>query len=124
MRHLARIWKFYLYPPMPSVRLGLDLQGGSHVVLRARNQAVLTYSFGEKLAATEEAEGELQARLRELLIEAGVAGLTVSVSGREITVRAEAATRDDVDPLMARVTNVIVRQSVPSPSKFTAVQAE
>ena len=53
-RHLSAIRSiFYIYPPVPSVRLGLDLQGGSHIVLRARNQAVLNYSFGSKLAPTD-----------------------------------------------------------------------
>ena len=72
LRHLAQVWRLYLYPPLPSVRLGLDLQGGSHVVLRARNQALFTYSFGRELAPREEDAGPIQAEVRELLIAQGI----------------------------------------------------
>jgi len=106
-RHLAQVWKFYIYPPTPRVRLGLDLQGGSHIVLRARNQGIFTYTFGRELAANEEAEGELQARVRDRLIEAGIPTPSVTVSGREVMVRAEVGTAPELDPLGDRIHEAI-----------------
>jgi len=107
LRELARVWKFYIYPPVPSVRLGLDLQGGSHIVLRARDQAVFSYTFGRAPAPTEEAAGDLQAQVRGLLTQAGVVNPTVTVTGREIAVRADLETGGDIKALHARVTKVI-----------------
>jgi preprotein translocase subunit SecD len=107
MRPLARLWKLYLYPPVPDVRLGLDLQGGSHIVLRARNQAVLSYSFGSNLAQTEDGEGEVQAQVRDLLAANGIQNPTVGVSKRELTVRAEVPTRDELDAFASHLTTLL-----------------
>ncbi len=70
-----------IYPPSPQIRLGLDLQGGAHVVLRCLSQATMHFTSPEdkplvrldEEAATEDESdqlqgyqpGETQASLRE-----------------------------------------------------------
>ena len=65
-----------IYPPRDTVRLGLDLKGGVHLVLRVQTDDALRLE-------TETAMG----RLREQLVEAGASGVTartVSATGFEI----------------------------------------
>jgi len=57
-----------IYRPSPQIRLGLDLQGGAHVVLRCLPQATMHFTSPEdkplvrldQEAATEDESGELQ----------------------------------------------------------------
>lgn len=45
---IATFWQFALYKPVPQVRLGLDLLGGAHVVLRAMPETTLTFTSPEE----------------------------------------------------------------------------
>jgi len=57
-----------IYPPMLQIRLGLDLQGGAHVVLRCLSQATMAFTspedkplvIPEQEATTEDESSELQ----------------------------------------------------------------
>lgn len=94
---------FAFYPPVPQLKLGLDLQGGAHVVLRCLPHAEMTFESPEgkplvRSAEPEEAEDEeaeeedksgyqpphtaetLKAAVRDLLTEMGAKRSEVSVS--------------------------------------------
>ncbi len=57
-----------IYPPSPQIKLGLDLQGGAHVVLRCLSQATMHFTSPEdkplvrldQEAATEDESNQLQ----------------------------------------------------------------
>jgi len=91
--------KLAIYPPTPQIKLGLDLQGGAHVVLRCLPQAVMHFTSPEdkpliKSPAKSEAEAEatktegyqppetsasLREKVRAILVREGVAADEVSV---------------------------------------------
>jgi hypothetical protein len=94
---------FALYPPVPQLKLGLDLQGGAHVVLRCLPRAEMAFESPEdrplvRSAEPEEKEGEgteevetpgyqpphtaetLKAAVRDLLAGMGAKRSEVSVS--------------------------------------------
>src|SRR5690606_8896083 len=48
--------------PVPAVKLGLDLQGGVHLVLQVR-RALCTYSFDKEIADTTDARYEFTSQI-------------------------------------------------------------
>lgn len=61
---------FGIYTPMPQIELGLDLQGGAHVVLRCLSDAEMTFTLGNDTpliapAGAEAAEGRYPAPFAE-----------------------------------------------------------
>ncbi|MFO8081076.1 MAG: hypothetical protein R6V07_12310, partial [Armatimonadota bacterium] len=47
-----------IYTPAPQINLGLDLQGGAHVVLRCLSEAEMTFSLADDVAMVTDAEAE------------------------------------------------------------------
>ena len=89
----ARAGALYVYPPLPILNLGLDLRGGIHVVLKARNQAILTFEFEKQIAPDDAVRVEMQGVVAKLL-----AGLdlgrnpAIDIATKAVTVRVEAET--------------------------------
>jgi len=77
----------HFYKPIPRVRLGLDLQGGSHVVLRAREQAVFSYKTTKPLFFTDMERGQLKAAVVASIPADAFEGLQLDLSRREISCR-------------------------------------
>ncbi|MCD6360342.1 MAG: protein translocase subunit SecD [Armatimonadetes bacterium] len=94
---IAEWGPFAIYPPRPQLKLGLDLQGGAHVVLRCLPSSEMTFTSPEdkplvKSASGEEAEGiaegyqppytadELKQAIINLLQRQGVDPKTVRVT--------------------------------------------
>ena len=48
---------FGIYRPIPQLRLGLDLQGGAHVVLRAYSEAEMTFLLGDDTPLATDVDG-------------------------------------------------------------------
>ncbi len=90
---LWQLGNLAIYPPSPQIRLGLDLQGGAHVVLRCLSQATMHFTSLDEdkplvrldqEAATEDEPSELQGyqpgetraslreKVRALLVRQGV----------------------------------------------------
>jgi preprotein translocase subunit SecD len=74
------VWAFY--PPQEKVRLGLDLKGGVHLVLRVQTDDAL------RLETESTAE-----RLREALSERGITATVAPVSATEFRVEGVPADR-------------------------------
>jgi SecD/SecF fusion protein len=66
------------YKPYPHVRLGLDLQGGSHIVLQIR-RALFEYKFEKPIGETDPARAAFLENLRVALEKAGIAEAEVKV---------------------------------------------
>lgn len=98
--------RFGIYRPVPQVKLGLDLQGGAHVVLRCLPETRLTFTSpaeqpmsqkplaagqtaptttpdGKKIVATTITPDMLSERVKDVLVKGGVAAeeITVEVPG-------------------------------------------
>ncbi len=91
--------KLAIYPPRPQIKLGLDLQGGAHVVLRCLPQATLSFASPEakplvkpEQGATTEKEASelpgyqphetrtsLQEKVRAVLVRQGVPADEITV---------------------------------------------
>ncbi len=91
--------KLAIYPPTPQIKLGLDLQGGAHVVLRCLPQAIMHFTSPEdkpliksqekseeQSEATEvegyqppETRASLQEKVKAVLVRKGVAADEVTV---------------------------------------------
>jgi SecD/SecF fusion protein len=71
-----------LYKPRPQIRLGLDLQGGSHIVLQVR-QAFFEYKYEKPIGETDEERGVFLNNLREALLKSGVPDAEVKVKSAE-----------------------------------------
>ncbi|MBD3293623.1 MAG: protein translocase subunit SecD, partial [Armatimonadia bacterium] len=55
---VATFGPFGIYNPMPQIQLGLDLQGGAHVVLRCLSEAEMTFALAEDAPLVSDAQGE------------------------------------------------------------------
>lgn len=71
--------RLYVYQPQPALKLGLDLQGGLRVVLRAIRGATITVEPGET-AATDAAKAALRQRILALLDPNEFPGRTVELN--------------------------------------------
>src|SRR3954452_16563437 len=83
-----------IYPPSQTVRLGLDLKGGVHLVLRVQTDDALRLE-------TETAMD----RLREELVKAGATGVTASA--QSVTDFQLAGVTPERDPLLRQVATEI-----------------
>jgi preprotein translocase subunit SecD len=89
-RWLVRAGNMYVYPPVPRVRLGLDLRGGSHIVLRGQPIAVHTFNFSKEIAPDEEAEMAFREKVDRLLPELSLKSPVAEVaSRRSLTIRTQ-----------------------------------
>ncbi|UCH35185.1 MAG: protein translocase subunit SecD [Armatimonadota bacterium] len=89
----ATVGPLFIYPPVPTVNLGLDLRGGIHVVLKARSQAVLTYEFAKAIAPEDTDRVEMQGIVAQLLSDIGeVEGIDIATKAVSIRVQAEERT--------------------------------
>ncbi|MGC9318210.1 MAG: protein translocase subunit SecD [Armatimonadota bacterium] len=57
---IATFWHFGIYTPVPQLRLGLDLQGGAHVVLRCLSDAEMSFVLPEETPLVAEEDQELE----------------------------------------------------------------
>ncbi|MEA3403249.1 MAG: protein translocase subunit SecD [Armatimonadota bacterium] len=57
---IATFWHFGIYTPIPQLRLGLDLQGGAHVVLRCLSDAELSFVLPEDTPLVAEEDQEFE----------------------------------------------------------------
>jgi len=89
----ATIGKFKIYPPVPDLRLGLDLRGGMQIRLQLQKQAIFKYDIPEilKSALSEVDRSELQGKVGEVLSPEEIGTLKreiqVTDTGLEITTR-------------------------------------
>jgi preprotein translocase subunit SecD len=89
-RWLVRAGNIYVYPPLPRVRLGLDLRGGSHIVLRGQPIAIHTFNFSKEIAPDEEAEMAFREKVDRLLSELSLKSPVAEVaSRRSLTIRTQ-----------------------------------
>jgi protein-export membrane protein SecD len=87
----ARLGAVYLYPPLPVINLGLDLRGGIHVVLKARNQAILPFEFDKAIAAEDSDRVEMQGVVANLLRALDLGGTpSIDIATKSVTVRLQA----------------------------------
>lgn len=92
---LATFGPFAIFTPMPQLRLGLDLQGGAHVVLRCLSSAEMSFVLPENavLVAAEDAElpegvarppftsaEQLTVRIKDVLRKVGTDPQTVTIN--------------------------------------------
>lgn len=92
---LATFGPFAIFTPIPQLRLGLDLQGGAHVVLRCLSSAEMSFVLPENavLVAAEDAElpegvarppftsaEQLTVRIKDVLRKVGTDPQTVTVN--------------------------------------------
>lgn len=118
--HVAKVAGIYLYAPFPNIRLGLDLQGGSHVVLRGRPQVEYEYALAKPIApegdepALEAAQQALQAKVVAALSDEKVAAeypaADVQVFPRRIIVRTELVDRTRTDQLSQQLGDIIEKE--------------
>jgi len=89
-RWLVRAGNIYVYPPAPRLRLGLDLRGGSHVVLRGQPIAIYTFNFSKEIAPDEEAEMAFREKVNRLLQKLALKSPVAEVSSRRsLTIRTQ-----------------------------------
>jgi preprotein translocase subunit SecD len=94
LRPTAKVGALYLYPPLPVINLGLDLRGGIHVVLKARNQGVLPFDFAKPIAPEDTDRVEMQGTIANLLSTLDLGGPpSVDIATKSITVRVQAETK-------------------------------
>jgi len=95
----GRVGAVYFYRPLPVIKLGLDLRGGIHVVLKARNQAVLSFDFEKPIAPEESDQIEVQGTVAKLLsgLDLGAQTPAIDVATKSLTVRLEAATKQQAE---------------------------
>lgn len=92
---LATFGPFAIFTPIPQLRLGLDLQGGAHVVLRCLSSAEMSFVLPENavLVAAEDAElpegvarppftsaEQLTVRIKDVLRKVGTDPQTVTIN--------------------------------------------
>lgn len=115
--YLAKVASVYLYSPFPNIRLGLDLQGGSHVVLKGRPQVIYELRL-EKPIGPEEDEGTLEeiqqalqaqiaGRLSEEELKKLFTEADVEVFPRRITVRADLVEGPSTKELAGHLRDVV-----------------
>jgi len=90
----ARIGAVYLYPPLPVINLGLDLRGGIHVVLKARNQAILPFEFDKAIAPEDSDRIEMQGVVAGLLRTLDLGSTpSIDIATKSVTVRLQAESK-------------------------------
>lgn len=106
---IATFGPFAIFTPVPQLRLGLDLQGGAHVVLRCLPKAEMSFvaAEGQSFVAEEDAEGsglteeQLRTRIQQLLAqETGANPEKVNVSvvgGNRVLVETEPESEQQVE---------------------------
>jgi len=95
------------YVPLPRVRLGLDLQGGSHVVLRARTQAAFIFGTDKVLYTTEADRLKLQSDIVAALPDEEVARLELELGRRSLSVRTEVENEQEAKARGSRITKLL-----------------
>lgn len=90
----------YLYPPYPSLSLGLDLRGGIHLVLQAQKTGVFEFSLPKALTEDTEkaARDAIRARVSELITPEALktAKRTVDIAGTRVRVRSRVTSDKDM----------------------------
>ncbi len=106
---IATFGPFAIFTPAPQLRLGLDLQGGAHVVLRCLPKAEMSFvaADGQSFLAEEGAEGsglteeQIRTRIQQLLAqETGANPEKVDVSvvgGNRVLVETEPESEQQVE---------------------------
>ncbi len=106
---IATFGPFAIFTPVPQLRLGLDLQGGAHVVLRCLPKAEMSFvaADGQSFVAEEGAEGsglteeQIRTRIQQLLAqETGANPEKVDVSvvgGNRVLVETEPESEQQVE---------------------------
>lgn len=96
---VAKMGRLRIYAPVPNIRLGLDLQGGSHVVLRPRPQVVCDCSLSKPIGAdesdprVEEMRADLQGQIANALPPKLFPSVDVSVGQSTVRVRSDKVER-------------------------------
>jgi protein-export membrane protein SecD len=95
----GRVGAVYFYSPLPVVKLGLDLRGGIHVVLRARNQAILHFDFEKRIAPDESDQIEVQGTVAKLLsnLDLGAQTPAIDVATKSLALRLEASGKQQAE---------------------------
>lgn len=94
LRPAVKVGAVYLYSPLPVINLGLDLRGGIHVVLKARNQGVLPFDFAKPIAPEDTDRVEMQGTIANLLSTLDLGGPpSVDIATKSITVRVQAESK-------------------------------
>jgi len=97
---LTQIGPFRFYRPHLGITLGLDLRGGTHLVLEAQREGFFEFSTAELTdQLPEEGRNELYAEIVGLLPpqEIGTKKREVRLQGQHIVVRTRAEDEDDVE---------------------------
>lgn len=91
--------RLYVYQPQPALRLGLDLQGGLRVVLRAIRGATITIEPGEAAAADDAAKAALRQRILSALDPNEFPERTAEVNpaGNAVSIRVKAVDTDEMN---------------------------
>lgn len=124
---LATFGPFAIFTPMPQLRLGLDLQGGAHVVLQCLSSAEMTFLLpeGQPLVAAEDAElpegakrppftseEQLVVRIKDVLRDLGTDPETVDVAvfGNRLVVNTRPADRREAERQQKAIYDFLVSQ--------------
>ncbi len=96
--------RLYVYWPQPALKLGLDLQGGLRVVLRAIRGATITVEPGET-AATDDAKAALRQRVLTALDPNEFPERTAELNpaGTAVSIRVAAANTEQMDEMAGRL---------------------
>jgi SecD/SecF fusion protein len=102
-----------LYKPRPQIRLGLDLQGGSHIALQVR-RAFFEYKFDKPIGETDEQRGVFLNNVRESLEKLGIEGAEVKVKSAEpkvIQIHTQPPNEKQFNQQKANVISVLTQSS-------------
>jgi len=105
-----KVGPFAFYKPAVRLRLGLDLQGGSHVVLRARKQAIYTFRTARPLFADDAERAQLQNAVVEALPEDLVDQMKLDLGSRNprtVVVRLTVDTDAEVTSRRAQLVDLL-----------------
>jgi protein-export membrane protein SecD len=109
-KYVARLSRLGIYVPQPMIRLGLDLIGGSQLVLRCLPQATFYYGNEEPFYPDAAARDQLREALKELLTRRGYERVDILFpedNAVSVTVGAKGgreadAAREDIPKLLAQ----------------------
>jgi len=112
-RPIEKVGPLRIYAPLPNIRLGLDLQGGSHVVLRARPQVLYDCSLSKPIGTDEsdprieEARAALQGEIAEALPKDEFPAVDVTVTASTIRVRSDLVKGKNTDDLAKQLDGIL-----------------
>lgn len=101
-----------LYEPQPHLRLGLDLQGGSHLVLQVR-RALFEFKFEKPVGETVEAQDAFVVQVQDLLEKSGFVDFGVKVKKDApdlVDIATQAKSKGEFNDHRDRILNALKRQ--------------